>query len=114
MGSYLSELLTILDDIVVENFRDVKTHGFVFYVRKGRYFLELINDVIVRVVQGGIFTHMQKRNSINHKCSHSHLRLHEHYLSGNDSSMQVIVTPLASYFTSPCKLLLCLIKMVAK
>ena len=38
----------------------VRTHRFVFYVRKGRHFLELINDVIVRVVEGGIFTHMQK------------------------------------------------------
>jgi hypothetical protein len=38
----------------------VTTHGFVFYVRKGRHFLELINDVTVRVVEGGIFSHMQK------------------------------------------------------
>jgi hypothetical protein len=39
----------------------VRTHGFVFLVRNGIHFLELINDVIVRVVEGGIFIHMQKR-----------------------------------------------------
>jgi len=37
----------------------VKTNGFVFLVRKGRRLLELINDVIVRVVEGGIFTHIK-------------------------------------------------------
>jgi len=71
---------TILDDIVVQKFREigkwsnenntpllcalddgvVRTHGFVFLVRNGRNFLEHINDVIIRVVEGGIFTHMQK------------------------------------------------------
>jgi hypothetical protein len=40
----------------------VRTHRFVFYVTKGRHFLEIINDFIVRVVEGGIFMHMQKRD----------------------------------------------------
>jgi hypothetical protein len=48
-------LLCALEDGVV------RTYGFVFLVKNGRYFLELINDVIVRVVEGGIFTQMQKR-----------------------------------------------------
>jgi len=72
---------TILDDIGVEILRAngkwsnennmpllcglengvVRTHGSVFLVRNGRHFLELINDVIFGVVEGGIFKHMQKR-----------------------------------------------------
>jgi hypothetical protein len=72
---------TIINDITMEKFRAngewssennrplvcaledgvVRTHGFVFLVMKGRYFIEFINDVIVRVVEGGIFTHMQKQ-----------------------------------------------------
>jgi hypothetical protein len=71
---------TILDDMGVEIFRAtgkwsnennmpllcaledgvVRTHGSVFYVKNRSQFVELINDVIVRVVEGGIFTHMQK------------------------------------------------------
>jgi hypothetical protein len=74
-------LSTILDDIAVQKLRAngkwsnennmpllcaledgvVRTYGFVFLVRNGIHFLELINDVIFRVVEGGIFTHMQKR-----------------------------------------------------
>jgi hypothetical protein len=72
---------TILDDISVEIFRAngklsdennlpllcvlengvVRTHGFVFFVRKGTYFLEHINGIIDRVVEAGIFTHIQKQ-----------------------------------------------------
>jgi hypothetical protein len=37
----------------------VRKHGFVFMVGKGRHLLELINDVIDRVVEGGIFTHIR-------------------------------------------------------
>jgi hypothetical protein len=37
----------------------VARHGFVFLVRKGRRLLEHINDVIVPVVEGGIFTHIK-------------------------------------------------------
>ena len=71
----------ILDDMGVEKLREigkwsdennrpllctledgvVRTYGFVFLVRKGRRLLEHINDVIVRVVEGGIFTHIKKR-----------------------------------------------------
>jgi hypothetical protein len=71
----------ILDDIEAEKFREigkwsdennrpllcnledgvVRTYGFVFLVRKGRRLLEHINDIIVRVVEGGIFTHIMKR-----------------------------------------------------
>ena len=71
---------TIFDDISVKKFRAngkwsnennlpllcalengvVGTYGFVFLVRNGRHFLEHINDVIVRVVEGGIYTHIQK------------------------------------------------------
>jgi hypothetical protein len=74
-------LSTILDDIFVQKFRAigkwsnennipylcaledgvVRTHGYVFFIRNGRHFLALINDVIVRVVEGGIFAHIQKR-----------------------------------------------------
>jgi hypothetical protein len=72
---------TILDDIPVQTFRAigkwsdennkpllcaledgvVTAHRYVFLVRNGKNFLELINDVIVRLVEGGIFTHIQKR-----------------------------------------------------
>jgi len=34
---------------------------FVFLVRNGAHFLELINDIIFHVVEGGKFTHIQKR-----------------------------------------------------
>jgi hypothetical protein len=37
----------------------VRTHGFVFLVRNGRHFLEFMNDVIVCVVEIGIFTHTE-------------------------------------------------------
>jgi len=69
---------TILDDTAVEELRAngkwsnvnkmpllcalengvVTTYGFVFLVRNGRHFLELINDVIVRVVEGGMFKYV--------------------------------------------------------
>ena len=82
---------TILSDTVVEKFRAngkwsnvnkmpllcalengvVETRGFVFLVRNRRHFLELINDVIVRVVEGGMFKHMQKRTFYIHKQSQS-------------------------------------------
>jgi hypothetical protein len=72
---------TILDDITVQNLREirkwsnenkipllcaledgvVRIHGFVFLIRNGGHFLELINDIIFHVVEGGIFTHIQKR-----------------------------------------------------
>jgi hypothetical protein len=38
----------------------VMMHGFVFVVRKGIHLLELINDIIICVVVGGIFTHIKK------------------------------------------------------
>jgi hypothetical protein len=47
-------LLCALEDGVV------RTYGFVFLVRNGTNFLEPIDDVIVRVLEGGIFTHIQK------------------------------------------------------
>lgn len=70
----------ILDDISVQKFHEigkwsnennmpllcaleygvVRTHGFVFLVRNDIHFPELINDVIVHVVEGGIFMHIQK------------------------------------------------------
>jgi len=73
--------LTILGDIIVQKFCEigkwsnennipllcaledggVRTHGFVFLVRNSGHFLELINDIIFRVIEGGIFTHIQKR-----------------------------------------------------
>jgi hypothetical protein len=70
----------ILDDIEAEMFHEigkwfdennrpslckledglVMMHGFVFVVRKGICLLELINNVIICVVVGGIFTHIKK------------------------------------------------------
>jgi len=35
-------------------------YGFVFLIRKGRHLLELMNDVIIHVVEGGIFTQIMK------------------------------------------------------
>jgi hypothetical protein len=72
---------TILNDVLVQKFRAigkwsnennvpylcaledgvVRTHGYIFLVRNGRPLLALVNDVIVRVVEGGIFTQIQKR-----------------------------------------------------
>jgi hypothetical protein len=40
----------------------VKTHGYVFIVRNGRYFVALINDVIFRVAWSGLFTNIQKQS----------------------------------------------------
>jgi len=37
----------------------VRTDGYVFLVRNGRRLLELINEVIVRVLEGGIFSHIK-------------------------------------------------------
>jgi hypothetical protein len=73
---------TILNDTAVQNYRAIgkwsnenniplvcalengviRRFGYAFLVRNGRNFLEPINDVIVRVVEGGIFTLIQKRN----------------------------------------------------
>jgi len=58
-------LLCALENGVVE------TRGFVFLVRNRRHFLELINDVIVRVVEGRMFKHMQKRTFYIQKQSQS-------------------------------------------
>jgi hypothetical protein len=78
---------TILDDMLVEKFRAigkwsnennmpllcaledgvVRTYGFVFLVRNGRNFLQPINDIIDRVVEGGIFMHIQKQAFCKHK-----------------------------------------------
>jgi hypothetical protein len=73
---------TILNNILVQKFRAVgkwsnennvlylcalencfvKTHGYVFIVRNGRHFMALINDVIFRVFESGLFTNIQKRS----------------------------------------------------
>jgi hypothetical protein len=78
---------TILDDTYSENYREsgkwtdennkpllceledgvVGTIGYVFVVRNGRRLLELINGVMVRVVEGGIFKQIKKRNFDKHK-----------------------------------------------
>jgi hypothetical protein len=39
----------------------VRNSGFVFLVSNGSHLLELINDVIFRVVEGGIFMQIKKR-----------------------------------------------------
>jgi hypothetical protein len=73
---------TILNDIEVQKYRAigkwsnenniplvcalengvVGRYGYAFYVTNGRNFLEPIDDVIVRVVEGGIFTHIQQKD----------------------------------------------------
>jgi hypothetical protein len=45
----------------------VRTEGFVFFLRNARYLLEHVNDVIDRVIEGGIFTHIQKGYFYNQK-----------------------------------------------
>jgi hypothetical protein len=39
----------------------VRTHGYVFVVNNKSHILELINDVILSVVEGGIFMEIKKR-----------------------------------------------------
>jgi len=53
---YYRPLLCELEDGVVT------TYGFVFIVRNGRISLELINDVMVHIEEGGIFLHIKKRS----------------------------------------------------
>jgi len=84
----------------------VRRHGFVFLVRKGRRLLELINEVIVRVVEGGIFTHIKTWAFYEHRAESKF-----NSASFADSYTTIIIrhlrTPFYLFFTGNVLALVC-------
>jgi hypothetical protein len=70
----------------------VRTFGIVFLVRKARRLLEHINDIMVRVVDGGLLTYINNRSLDKEEAESKHI--FSNVCDANTTSIKYLQKPL--------------------